>query len=128
MRINAREIESVVKLPGQKRYAYFIKKAADQNQVWGLWNEGWAMGATDTGTPTIPVWPAEEYARLCQVGDWRDFLPRPIPLQEFMHEMLPDTVRDGIRISIFDTPNESSVLISDDELLENLESELSKIE
>ncbi len=128
MRINAKEVESVVKLPGKRRYDYFIKKVADQNQIWGLWNGGWAMGLTDTGTRTVPVWPAKEYAELCQIGDWRDFQPKAIPLQEFMHEMLPNLVREGIRVSIFDTPSESSVLVSDNELLESLESELSKIE
>jgi hypothetical protein len=128
MKINAEEIKSVINLPGEKRYKYFIKKIADQNQVWGLWNEGWAMGVTDDGTRTIPVWPAKEYARLCQVGDWSNFHPKPIPLQELIHEMLPDAAKGGIRVSIFDTPNESSVLVSDEELVADLEAELSKIE
>jgi len=128
MKINSKEIESVIGLSGDRRYAYFIKKAADQNQVWGLWNEGWAMGMTDEGTRTIPVWPAKEYAELCRIGDWRDFQPKPIPLQEFMHEMLPDFAKQGVRVSIFDIPDEGSVLVSDEEFTGDLESELSKIE
>lgn len=128
MKINPKEIESVIRLPGDKRYAYFIKKVADQNQVWGLWNEGWAMGMTDDGTRTSPIWPAKEYAELCRIGDWRDFEPKPIPLQEFILEMLPDLAKEGIRVSIFDTPTEGSVLVSDEDLINGLEAELSKIE
>jgi hypothetical protein len=42
--------------------------------------------------------------------------------------MLPDIAKDGIRVSIFDTPNESSVLVSNEEFVADLEAELSKIE
>jgi hypothetical protein len=45
-----------------------------------------------------------------------------------MDRFLPGLVRDGVRVSIFDTPLESSVLINDDELLDDLREELSKIE
>ena len=128
MRITAKETEAVIKLPGETRYAYFIKRVADQNQVWGLWNEGWAMGRTDEGTPTIPIWTAREYAELCKLGDWSEFQPQSIPLREFMQEMLPNLVRDGVRISIFDTPAEHAVFVSDEDLLSSLEIELSKIE
>jgi hypothetical protein len=128
MKITRREIEAVVLLPGRERYGYFIKKVADSNQVWGLWNEGWCMGITDTDQRTIAVWPAAEYAELCRVGDWQKCVPRAIGLQEFMREFLPNLVRDGIRVSIFDTPSEASVLINNDELIHDLEEELSKIE
>jgi len=128
MKITAKEMDSVVKLPGQKRYSYFVKRAADQKQVWGLWNNGWAMGITDEGTATIPIWPAKEYADLCKEGDWSGFQPKSIPLREFMHEMVPGLARDGVRVSIFDTPSGDSVFVSDEDLINGLEAELSKIE
>jgi hypothetical protein len=128
MKITAREMESVVRLPGKERYSYFVKRAADQNQVWGLWNDGWAMGVTDEGTPTIPIWPAKEYADLCNEGDWNGFQPKAIPLRQFMQEMLPDLAGDGVRVSIFDTPSGDSVSVSDEDLISGLEAELSKIE
>jgi hypothetical protein len=84
MRLTAKETNAVIKLPGTTRYTYFIKRVADQNQVWGLWKEGWAMGRTDEEMPTMPIWPAREYAELCKFGDWSDFQPRSIPPREFM--------------------------------------------
>jgi hypothetical protein len=128
MRITRKEVEAVIKLPGEKRYSYFVKKIADQNQVWGLWNEGWAMGITDEGTPTIPLWPAKEYAELCRYGDWVCFQPTPIPLHEFMDEMLPDLTNDGVQVSIFDTPSKDAVFVSNEDLISSLKIELSKIE
>jgi Protein of unknown function (DUF2750) len=128
MKITAKEVEAVIKLPGEKRYAYFIKRAADQNQVWGLWNEGWAMGRTDDGIRTIPIWPAREYAELCRTGHWNEFQSKATTLRELMRQMLPDLASEGIRVSIFHTPNEASVLVSDEDLISSLEVELSKIE
>ena len=123
-----KEVEAVLRLPGEKRYQYFIKRAADANKVWGLWNDGWAMGVTDDGQSTIPVWPAAEYAEACKQGDWEVYKPKPIDLHEFMNEFVPQAAQDGVRISIFDTPSEASVLVNNDELLEDLKEELSKIE
>jgi uncharacterized protein DUF2750 len=128
MKVNQKEIEAVLRLPGDKRYQYFIKRVADAERLWGLWNDGWAMGVTNQGQKTIPVWPAEEYATLCRQGDWRLFVPKPIDLHEFMETLIPQLIRDGVKVSIFDTPSEASVLISDDELLDDLKHELSKIE
>jgi hypothetical protein len=42
--------------------------------------------------------------------------------------MLPDLVRDGIRISVFDTPDEDAVFVSDEDLRRSIKIELSKIE
>jgi hypothetical protein len=128
LRLSQKEVQSVIALPSERRYRYFIKKAADSNRVWGLWNDGWAMGVTDDKEPTIPVWPASEYAELSRIGDWQNYVPRPIDLQEFMHLFLPQLQKDGIRISIFDTPSEESVFVDDRDLIRDLEDELSKIE
>jgi len=128
MKMTPKEVEAVLQLPGEKRYEYFIKRVADANKLWGLWNEGWAMGVTNEGQRTIPVWPAAEYAESCRQGDWESYAPKSIDLQEFMEDFLPRLVREGVRVSIFDTPSESSVLVSDNDLLDDLKVELSKIE
>jgi hypothetical protein len=128
MKVSQKEIEAVLQLPGEKRYEYFIKRVADANKLWGLWNDGWAMGVTKDGQQTIPVWPAAEYADSCRQGEWEVYTPKSLDLHEFMDEFLPRLVRDGIRVSIFDIPSEASVLIDDDELLDDLKHELAKIE
>jgi hypothetical protein len=123
-----KEMNAVLQLSGEKRYQYFIKRVADANKLWSLWNNGWAMGTTSDGQKTIPVWPAAEYAESCRQGNWEAYRPKSIDLHEFMDEFLPRLVRDGVRVSIFDTPSENSVLINDDELIDDLKYELSKIE
>ncbi len=45
-----------------------------------------------------------------------------------MNEMLHDLAANAIRVSIFDTADEASVLVSDHDLIDSLKSELAKIE
>ncbi len=42
-------MEAVLALPREERYAHFVKRVADTEQVWGLYNNGWASAATDDG-------------------------------------------------------------------------------
>ena len=128
MKLSEKEVTAVVKLTGAQRYEYFVKKVADRNELWGLWNNGWALGATDDGESTLPLWPAEEYADLCRKDVWADYEPRSISLPDFLERLLPQMASDGIRPSIFDTPTENSVLIEMGELEHDLRTELAKIE
>lgn len=61
-KINQKQIEAVLALPAAKRYDHFIKLVADWQELWGLYNDGWAMAATESGEPVFPMWPA---GRIC---------------------------------------------------------------
>jgi hypothetical protein len=41
-RTSPKEVESVLKLGGFARFKHFIKRVADEERAWGLWNDGWA--------------------------------------------------------------------------------------
>lgn len=128
MKVSEKEVAAVTSLPGARRYEYFIKKVADQNQVWALWQGSWATGVTDEGTITFPVWPAREYAERCRTGDWAAFESRSIPLSDFLNELLPQLTSDGLRVSVFDTPSEEAVFVDHDQFLADVRAELAKIE
>lgn len=40
-RTSDEEIQAVLKLDGPKRFRHFIKRAVDDETVWGLWFDGW---------------------------------------------------------------------------------------
>ena len=75
MEVSKKELDSVTSLPAAKRYDHFIKPAADQEVIWGLYDAGWAISANDVGHQLMPVWPAREYVELCKTDDWKK-LPR----------------------------------------------------
>ncbi|KSV75947.1 hypothetical protein N185_15995 [Sinorhizobium sp. GW3] len=126
MKLNPKQVETVLALPGNKRFEYFIKVIADWQEVWGLYQEGWALAATDEGTTVFPLWPAKEYARACAGGDWEGFEPRPISLMDFTDALLPKLKQDGVLPGIFFTPSSKGVTPSIDELKAALDAELER--
>lgn len=121
--MNQKEFEAVIKLPGEKRYEYFIKKVADYEELWGLYNDGWAMIADDNNNEMIPFWPKKEFAEYCAIDDWKGYKAESIDLYEFMDNLLQDMKTDNIKASIFFN-NETSVVLEIDDLIDHLNEEL----
>ena len=69
MALNPKQIAAVMALPGPRRFEHFIKVVADRQQVWGLYDDGWALAGTDDGAAVFPFWPAEEYALACVANE-----------------------------------------------------------
>jgi hypothetical protein len=128
MKINPKQLEAVLALPGPKRYATFIKVAADQRCVWGLFSEGWALAATNEGSQAFPLWPASEYAVRCASGVWAGYTPREIDLDTLFENLLPKLQETGTLAAVFPTPSEKGVTPDLRTLESDLRSELSKIE
>ncbi len=124
MKINQKQIESVIALSGQKRYENFIKVVADWEEVWGLYQDGWALAATNDGQEVFPVWPAKEYAQLCATNEWSGYKPASFSLVDFMEELLPNLKNDGVLLGIFYTPSDKGVTPTVDQVLIDLGKEL----
>lgn len=122
-RLSPKEIESILKLDGPRRYAHFVKHVVDCEQVWGLHSDGWAMGENDDGVPTFQIWPAREYAALCANGPWAGYEPAEIPLDDLLVELLPRLRLDGVALGVFRTPEGFSIMPSIEQLTADLEHE-----
>ena len=116
--IGSKEIEGVLKTETWKRYKYFMGKVADQEEVWGLYDDRWALARDNKGHDIFPLWPAAEYASLCALELWRNYKPKQIPLDDLLEKLLPKLKNDGILIGVFFTPNNKGVVV-DRELLIN---------
>jgi hypothetical protein len=124
MKVNPKQMEAVLALPGVKRFEHFIKVIADWQEVWGLYQDGWALAAADDGTPVFPLWPAKEYAQVCAVNEWKGYEPRSIGLSDFREVLLPKLKLDGVLPGVSFTPTSKGVTPSVDELKLALETEL----
>jgi hypothetical protein len=121
--MNSKEFEAVIKLTVNKRYQYFIKKVADYEEVWGLYNDGWAITQDESGAVLIPFWPKKEFAEFCATADWKDYISEKIESEEFIDDWIPGMKTDGNKAAIFWNNNESA-LPELDVLLKDLELEL----
>lgn len=128
LRVTEKQMAAVLRLDGPARYARFVRVVADTEEVWGLWDEGWASCTENDGTLVLPLWPAREYALACAVGGWAVFLPRPIPLAELLGEMAPTMKERGIAPGVFLTPAGRGVVPTWEELEAALREELTQYE
>jgi hypothetical protein len=128
MKLTAQEIASVLKLPAPKRYDYFIKKVADRRKAWGLYEQGWALVANADGSSAFPLWPAVEYADACRQGDWSNYQPREVDVDDLLGGLLPSLRERSTALCVFYTPGDHGILVDIDRFEADLRSELSKIE
>ncbi|WP_373231378.1 DUF2750 domain-containing protein [Cohnella sp.] len=123
--MNRKEFEAVLKQPPNIRYEYFIKKVSDYEEIWGLYDDGWATADDGEGNKCIPFFPNQEFAQNCAVEEWSGFKPESIDLYEFIEEWLSGMKEDKLKVSIF--PNNSDTAIVEvDILLRDLHTELEK--
>jgi hypothetical protein len=126
MKITPKQIEAVLALPSNIRFKHFIKVVADWGEVWGLYQDGWALAATDDGEPVFPLWPAKEYAQICAINEWSGYEPRSINLNNFLEVFLLKLKADGVLPGVFLTPKSKGITPSVDELQSAIETELKK--
>lgn len=127
MNLSPQQIAAVLALDGPARYKHFIKQVADHQQVWGLYSDGWATGATSSGEVILPFWPAAEYATLCAVDEWAGYEPRSLTVEEF-YDLLDNLEDDDVLPAVFYTPADKGVVPSHDQLRDDLLEELENYE
>ena len=127
-RVTQKEIEQVSALDGPARYAHFIKRVADWEQVWGLHTRGgWAL-ADSEGVEAFPLWPHPEYAKLQAQGQWQNYVPEPIQLEAFLGEWLPDMQDKLVQLAVFPVGNFQAVIVPASKLLQDIKAELKNYE
>lgn len=124
MNINRKQMEAVLALPGDKRFADFIKVVADRQEVWGLYQDGWALVGADDGTTAFPLWPAKEFAQLCAANEWNGYESPSIPLSDLAELLLPKLEQDDVLPAVFLTPTSKGVTLPIEELQAAVEEEL----
>lgn len=122
------KVQNVLGMPGEQRFGYFIRKVADCEEVWGLFDSGWAMAATDDGRRLLPLWPEQEFASLCCVDEWQKYSPKRIELQALLSQWLPGMQKDNILAAVFPTPADRGVVVSPESLGKTLEGESAQYE
>lgn len=122
--INKSKVNNVINSSAEERYSYFIRKVADFEEVWGLYNEGWAMLEDNKEQNIIPFWPEEAFAQLCAEGVWESYQPKPIELNNFIEKWLPGMEKDGKSAGIFYNPEGKGIVVQPDKLLGAIQEEL----
>ena len=127
--VSDQEFESVLSLPGAKRYSYFIKKVADWEELWSLRNQdGWVRAGDASGADVVPVWPNQRYAQACVAGEWQDCEPAVIDLEAWMQRWIPGMTKDGRQVAVFPTPEDKGIVVEPSRLGSDLSNECEEYE
>ena len=127
--VKDQEFRAVLKLPASERYGYFVKRAASHGELWGLRSDdGWVLAEDDEGNRHFPVWPHPRFAEACATGPWEGEEPVAIDVDEWVEAWLPNLERDGMRVAVFQTPEDQGVGVGTERLRRDLEDELSQFE
>ena len=118
--VNDRELQSVLALPAQARYRYFLNKITDWEELWSVGDEtGWAL-MSDGATELAPVWPAAAFARESCTGDWQNNKPKPIALGDWIAKWIPGLENDGRKVAVFPLRNDHGIVVSPERLKEDI--------
>ena len=126
--MHQKKIENILKMSGEERLLYFIRKVSDFEEVWGLFAGGWAMTADNKGRKAIPFWPEKDFSDLCANGVWKNYNSKQIELDIFISKWLLGMEKDGVLAAIFPTPKNKGVIIQPKDLLTSLKEEIEQYE
>ena len=123
MSLGESDIKAILDLSPAERYRYFIERVQEKNEVWSLFDDGWATSEDKQGNTLLPLWPDKEFAELCIAGHWVTFKAKAIPMSEVLNDMIPSLRTADILPGVFYVVGEGSVDMSFDELDEDLRAE-----
>ena len=122
--INLKKIENILNMTPDDRYLYFIRKITDFEEIWGLYNNGWAMAENNLNQQIIPFWPERDFAELCKTDIWQSYSSKSINLSDFMNKWLPGMNVDGKMAGVFYTPKDNGIVTTPVKILNDINDEL----
>lgn len=100
--LSAAEFQRVIALPAQERYANFVERVANTQQIWSLRTRaGWVTMGDASAGQIVPVWPDSRYAETFIGGDWADAQVTGITLRDWVERRVPGMIKQGTRIAVF---------------------------
>jgi hypothetical protein len=123
--LSDQERDGVYATSDEKRYGYFVNRAADWGEVFTLAKgDRWASLEVD-GQRYLPVWP---HAGFVEVGEeWTDYEVEAIEVHKFL-DVLENLHERGDEIALFHRADGDFITVPPAPLLEDLQAGLDEIE
>ena len=128
--ITQKEIDAILKLSPEKRYEYLIKRIADFEEVWTLYNDdvGFATNVEDDGSQWFPIWPSKGFSDLWRGGSFSKYHSKNVSIYNFKEKTLPALKEMGIGILAFPIENGKGQVMEISKFVSDLESEMEQYE
>jgi hypothetical protein len=125
--MTASEVDKIFKKPGEKRYDYFIKKVAETEEVFGLYDdEGWALLGDESDADILPFFAHAELAEAFRVAaGFEEYRVEQLDANELL-EWLDDMVEEGMMVAVMPNPQFNGAVVEPTLLKTDLQTELEK--
>ena len=115
-------------MSGNARFGYFVRKVTDFGELWGLFNNGWAMGKDGDGRMAVLFWPEQGFAEMYATGEFANHKPKRIALDDFMEKWIPGMTKDNYQVAVFPTTSGRAVFVSPDSIRQAIADERKGLE
>lgn len=102
------------------RYADFIREVAEWEGVWALYHNGWLLQTSETGQKICPVFALRDEAKSFAASIQSDHVPTAITLVELTESLMVQWRAEEIMAGICPTPAKSAIVVSPDQLSNDL--------
>jgi hypothetical protein len=128
-KISYQELSNVISLTGPERYAYFVRVVADCEELWTLrTSEGYFLLADSDERQLIPVWPHRRYAEAFADAQLKGAKPAAIALEKWVEAWTSGLKTDNRGVAVFPVPSGKGVVVTPDQLREDLLEECNQYE
>lgn len=122
------EFELLEKASHEERLDYFLTRAMECEEIWGLSNSsGWVI-KEEAGIDILPVWSYAVLAESNAQVEWSQYSADAISLEHFVYNILGQLKEQAIRIEILPTLQEAGLIIDAGSLFEIFERKLDTVE
>lgn len=107
LEISDKEFKALNKCTPDVRYRYTLKRIADTEAIWLIWNEDndFVIQAYDEEC-LLPMWSSREYAQAFCVGDFKDSICKAVTLDFFVDSIIDVISENNLLIDVFPTQQE----------------------
>lgn len=129
MSIDSSEIKTVLALPIEDRYEFFLDQVIETGEIWGLSGDQWAMFFDDAqGYQLFPIWSDRDFAEANATGEWSSYAPQLFTVEQFSQDLVPQLKQANIFLSVFKSVDDTGTIAEPDALKALLEGKRSNAE
>ena len=126
--MNQKKLSGVAALSDTERAEYFVRKVADFEELWGGFEKGWLQLEDKDNKKIIPFWPEEIFVQNYINENKVNASPRRIEISHFLEKWIPGMTKDDVKVLIFPIKESQGVLVTPNELADQLKEELEQYE
>ena len=111
----------------QESYKAFIESMLQNNGIYALYQDGFALCATPTGQKALAIWRHINLAKLVVKDNWANYQPMHLSFRDFIEKVLPHLNEEQTMVSLDLSPEGQNMLISPEKMLLDIKNYLYQV-